>query len=129
MRLLFVTGDLGHGGAERQTITLANRLAERGHDCELAYVKPAASQRQRLSFPPVALDAQRYLDLAALRTLSSLIDKTKPTHVVAANELPAGVTYDHDAYFLAAFVRLQECRTAKKVRHDAPAAPLASSLK
>ena len=86
MRILFVTGDLGHGGAERQTITLANRLAERGHDCHLAYVKSADGQRERLSFDPFPLRAQRYLDFAALRALSDLIEKTNPTHVVAANE-------------------------------------------
>jgi len=86
MRILFVTGDLGHGGAERQTITLANRLAERGHDCHLAYVKSADGQRERLSFAPFPLRAQRYLDLAALRSLSGLISSINPTHVVAANE-------------------------------------------
>ena len=86
MRILFVTGDLGHGGAERQTITLANRLAERGHDCHLAYVKPADGQRERLSFRPVSLNARRYLDFAALRSLSSLVSSINPTHVVAANE-------------------------------------------
>ena len=86
MRILFITGDLGHGGAERQTITLANRLAERGHDCHLAYVKPADGQRERLSFRPVSLNARRYLDFAALRSLSSLVSSINPTHVVAANE-------------------------------------------
>jgi glycosyltransferase involved in cell wall biosynthesis len=86
MRILFVTGDLGHGGAERQTITLANRLAERGHDCHLAYVKSADGQRERLSFAPISLNAQRYLDFAALRALSEIVTKTNPTHVVAANE-------------------------------------------
>jgi L-malate glycosyltransferase len=86
MRILFVTGDLGHGGAERQTITLANRLAERGHDCHLAHVKPADGQRERLSFAPSSLDAKSYLDFAALRALSELVTKTNPTHVVAANE-------------------------------------------
>ena len=39
MRILFVTGSLVHGGAERHSITLANRLAERGHECSAVYVK------------------------------------------------------------------------------------------
>ena len=54
MKLLFLTGSLVHGGAERHTITLANRLAERGHACHFAYVKAdheparaAARRRQR----------------------------------------------------------------------------------
>jgi glycosyltransferase involved in cell wall biosynthesis len=86
VRILFVTGDLGHGGAERQTITLANRLAERGHDCHLAYVKPADGQRERLRVDSTSLNARRYLDFAALRALAEVIEKTNPTHVVAANE-------------------------------------------
>ena len=48
MKILFVTGSLVHGGAERHTITLANRLAERGHECHFAYVKADHSQRERL---------------------------------------------------------------------------------
>ena len=48
MRILFVTGSLVHGGAERQAITLANRLAERGHECHFAYVKNDPSQLARL---------------------------------------------------------------------------------
>ncbi len=32
MRLLFITQSLVHGGAERHAVTLANRLAERGHE-------------------------------------------------------------------------------------------------
>ena len=33
MRLMFLTGSAEYGGAERHAITLANRLAERGHEC------------------------------------------------------------------------------------------------
>jgi hypothetical protein len=38
MRLCFVTGSLAHGGAERQTLALAPRLAARRHCCELVHV-------------------------------------------------------------------------------------------
>ena len=48
MRLAFLTGSLVHGGAERQAITLANRLAERGHECHAIYVKNDPSQLGRL---------------------------------------------------------------------------------
>ena len=51
MRLAFVTGSLVHGGAERQSIALANGLAERGHDCHLLYVKNDPSQLERLRLP------------------------------------------------------------------------------
>ena len=32
MRAVFITASLGFGGAERHSITLTNRLAERGHE-------------------------------------------------------------------------------------------------
>ena len=48
MSILFVTGSLVHGGAERHTITLLNRLAERGHECHAAYVKDDPGQLGRL---------------------------------------------------------------------------------
>ncbi len=86
MRIVFVTGSLVHGGAERHTITLANRLAERGHDCHAAYVKPDHSQRLRYRIAEVAcLEARRYLDLRAVRGLADLVRKARPTAIVAAN--------------------------------------------
>src|SRR5690554_6425487 len=62
VRLLFITGSLVHGGAERHTITLANRLAERGHECHAAYVKDDPSQRERYRGMAslTCLDARRY---------------------------------------------------------------------
>ena len=88
MRLLFVTGSLVHGGAERHTITLANRLAERGHECHLAYVKNDPSQLERLRGAESVrcLNAGRYLDLRSLIELKDFIGKLKPTHIVAANQ-------------------------------------------
>lgn len=87
MRLLFITGSLVHGGAERHAITLANRLAERGHDCHFAYVKDDPSQLERLRGPASVrcLQARRYLDPAALARLASLLGELEPTHLVAAN--------------------------------------------
>jgi glycosyltransferase involved in cell wall biosynthesis len=79
MRLLFITGSLVHGGAERHTITLANRLAERGHECHLAYVKNDPSQLERLrgAAGVRCLEAQRYL--------ASQIKTISPSVVVAVN--------------------------------------------
>jgi glycosyltransferase involved in cell wall biosynthesis len=88
MKILFVTGSLVHGGAERHSITLANRLAERGHECRLAYVKNDPSQLGRLRLPEGAvrcLHAARYLDLDALLNLRNEILKAKPTSILAAN--------------------------------------------
>jgi glycosyltransferase involved in cell wall biosynthesis len=87
MRILFLTGSLVHGGAERHTITLANRLAERGHECHAAYVKndPSQLERYRGMTSISCLDANRYLDPGALRRLQDLLREINPTHVVAAN--------------------------------------------
>jgi glycosyltransferase involved in cell wall biosynthesis len=88
MRLAFVTSSLAHGGAERQTLALAERLAARGHDCELVHVKGAAGLIERL--PPRAasvrsLEAKRYLDARALGALARRFASLRPGAVVAAN--------------------------------------------
>ena len=87
MKILFLTGSLVHGGAERHTITLANRLAERGHECHAAYVKndPSQLERYRGMASITCLDAGGYLDHAALGRLKSLIATLNPTHLLAAN--------------------------------------------
>ena len=89
MRIAFVTGSLVHGGAERQAITLANRLAERGHDCHAIYVKNDPSQLSRLRLPPQStvrcLHAARYLDLKALSHLHALLERLRPDVVLATN--------------------------------------------
>jgi glycosyltransferase involved in cell wall biosynthesis len=87
MKILFLTQSLVHGGAERHTITLANRLAERGHECHAAYVKDDPSQlpRYRGMASITCLEAHRYLDARALRRLRNLLREINPTHVLAAN--------------------------------------------
>jgi glycosyltransferase involved in cell wall biosynthesis len=89
VRILFVTGSLVHGGAERQAITLANRLAERGHDCHLIYVKNDPSQLARLCLPAHStvrcLHARRYLDLGALSHLHAAGERLAPEVVLATN--------------------------------------------
>ncbi len=90
MRLLFVTSSLAHGGAERHTITLANRLTERGHECHLAFVKNRAAQLGRVHVGPRGsvhcLDARRYFDLRALFRFARTIRAVGPAVIVAANE-------------------------------------------
>ena len=88
MKVLFVTGSLVHGGAERHTITLSNRLAERGHECHLAYVRNDPSQLSRLrgAASVQCLHAERYLDRDALKRLSTLIARIAPSAVVAVNQ-------------------------------------------
>ena len=87
MKILFVTGSLVHGGAERHSITLANRLAERGHECRFAYVKPDHSQLERLNgVPAQCLESRSYLDFAALRTLRTIVYERRPSVIVSANQ-------------------------------------------
>ena len=89
MRLALVTGSLVHGGAERQSITLANRLAERGHECHAIYVKNDPSQLSRLRLPAPAtvrcLHAKRYFDLGALSHLHAALTRLAPQAVLATN--------------------------------------------
>jgi glycosyltransferase involved in cell wall biosynthesis len=86
VKLLFVTSSLSHGGAERQTIALANRLAERGHECHFAYLKPDAGQLERLrgAASVTCLQARRYLDFSALGALRRLARGMQS--VVAVNQ-------------------------------------------
>ncbi len=88
MRLLFLTGSLVHGGAERHTITLANRLAERGHECHFAYVRNDPSQLERLRgmASVQCLQAAGYFDPRAVARLAKRLRQLRPTHVVAANQ-------------------------------------------
>ena len=89
MRLMFLTGSLAYGGAERHAITLANRLSERGHVCHLAWVKRDSAQLARLRLEEAGsafcLNAARYLDLRAVRRLASALSQYQPQAVVAAN--------------------------------------------
>lgn len=86
MRLCFVTGSLAHGGAERQTLALAERLGARGHDCELVHVKgEAALAAQGPAVTLKSLEARRYLDLRALGALARKLASLKPQVLVAVN--------------------------------------------
>lgn len=89
MKLVFITGSLVHGGAERHSITLANRLAERGHECHAVYIKniPAQLPRLRLAAPSSVrcLHARRYFDLSALSHLHAFLQRIEPSLVLATN--------------------------------------------
>jgi glycosyltransferase involved in cell wall biosynthesis len=90
MRLALITGSLVHGGAERQSITLANRLAERGHECHAIYVKNDPSQLGRLRLPPPGsvrcLHASRYFDTRALSHLHAHLERLAPDAILATNQ-------------------------------------------
>ena len=88
-RAMFVTGSLCHGGAERHSITIMNRLAERRHECHAVYIKNEADQFDRIRLPEGAsvqcLDAARYFDSAALARFAAHIACVEPAVIVAAN--------------------------------------------
>jgi glycosyltransferase involved in cell wall biosynthesis len=89
-RPLFVTGSLGHGGAERHAIGLLNALAARGHECAAVYVKNEEKQLSRIrGAAPEAvrcLDASRFLDRRALMRFARFLLEFRPAVLVAANE-------------------------------------------
>jgi glycosyltransferase involved in cell wall biosynthesis len=91
VRLVFITGSLIHGGAERHSIALVNRLVERGHECHAVYVKDVSEQLVRLrgAASVSCLHAVRYMDVRALRAFSHLLGRLRPAVVVAANAYAA----------------------------------------
>jgi len=115
LRTLFVTSSLAYGGVEKQTITLMNRLASRGHECHAAYIKEnhALLDRVRLRSESAVrcLAAEHYLDRSALADLAALIANLQPTAIVAANPYPL-------LYAMLAR-RLARTRTAMVVTHHA----------
>jgi len=88
VKILFLTGSLVHGGAERQTIVLCNRLAERGHEAHFAYVRNDTAQLGRLRGAASVqwLQATRYLDAAAVGNLRRLLRRVRPDVLVAVNQ-------------------------------------------
>ena len=88
-RAMFVTGSLCYGGAERHSITIMNRLAERRHECHAVYIKNEADQFDRIRLQEGAsvqcLDAARYFDSAALARFAAHIARVEPAVIVAAN--------------------------------------------
>lgn len=102
-RALFVTGSLSHGGAERHSIALMNRLAERQHECHAVYVKSGVDQlgriRLRGSGTVQCLGAARYFDWAALQRFATHLGHLEPAAIVAAN--PYALMYAAGAMRLA----------------------------
>jgi len=88
-RTIFVTGSLAHGGAERHSIALMNRLAARRHECHAVYIKSEAGQLERLRLRGGAtaqcLDAARYFDVSAVRRFARHLLRIEPSAIVAAN--------------------------------------------
>jgi glycosyltransferase involved in cell wall biosynthesis len=86
---MFLSGSLAYGGAEHHAITLANRLAERGHECHTTWIKRESAQLPRLRLQrtgsALCLGAARYLDMRAARRLADSLSSHRPQALVAAN--------------------------------------------
>ncbi len=89
MRVIFVTASLSQGGAERHSITVVNRLAERGHECHAVYIKREDTQVNRIRLrnggAVRCLNAARYFDGRALADFAAYISHVRPSAIVAAN--------------------------------------------
>jgi len=89
VRIIFVTASLTQGGAERQSITVMNRLAERGHECHAIYIKNDGFQldciRLRDGGTVRCLNASHYFDRHALADFAAHIARVRPSALVAAN--------------------------------------------
>jgi glycosyltransferase involved in cell wall biosynthesis len=59
MRIVYVVTTLEMGGAERQAITLANRIAERGHTVAVLVLKPHAQEEWPAALQVLHLDMNR----------------------------------------------------------------------
>ena len=103
-RLMFVVGALFHGGAERHTVGLVSRLAERGHQCHVVHIKKgvealAGRIRLREGGTVRCLDAARYLDVRAVARFAAHVSEIAPSTIVAAN--PYALMYSWLALRLA----------------------------
>jgi glycosyltransferase involved in cell wall biosynthesis len=89
VRVIFVTASLTQGGAERHSIALVNRLAERGHECHALYIKNEGTQLNRIRLrnggAVRCLNATRYFDRRALDDFAAYISRVRPSAIVAAN--------------------------------------------
>jgi glycosyltransferase involved in cell wall biosynthesis len=119
MRLLFVASCLEHGGAERHTVTLFNRFAERGHECHAVLIKDAAtlldSVRARGNSTVRSLEAQRFFDVRALAAFARSMAASNPAVVVAVN--------DYALLYSTIALRWSRLRAALAVVYHATDAP------
>ena len=90
LRAMLVTGSLYPAGAERHTVTIANGLAARGHECHVVHVKDgspslADSIHSGAQGSVRSLGALRYFDRSALARFALHIRQVRPSIIVAAN--------------------------------------------
>jgi glycosyltransferase involved in cell wall biosynthesis len=89
LRVIFAASSLPHGGAERHTVAVMKRLAERGHECHAVSIRESRGRPDRIPAETcstaICLDASRYLDARAVRDFAARIARIRPAAIVAAN--------------------------------------------
>lgn len=104
MHCQFILTTLGRGGAETQTVDLANALLALGHRCDVVALKrlPPGYGEELVPHADATVfwcDAKGFIDLGALRRLATLIRDRRPEVLVAVNEY--SMMYAHLARRLA----------------------------
>lgn len=104
MHCQFILNTLGRGGAETQTVGLANALLALGHRCDVVALKrlPPRYGEELVPNADAAVfwcDAKGFIDLGALRRLATLIRDRRADVLVAVNEY--SMMYAHLARRLA----------------------------
>jgi glycosyltransferase involved in cell wall biosynthesis len=59
MRIVYVLTSLGMGGAERQALSLADRMAARGHHVSILVLRPVLQNQWPIALPVVHLDIRK----------------------------------------------------------------------
>jgi glycosyltransferase involved in cell wall biosynthesis len=91
-RVLFLVSTLSFGGAEKHTVTLANRLDRSRFRCSVSYLKPDHSLLPQLDCERldavVSLNVQKRVDHSAVVQLTELLDHLAIDVIVCVNEYP-----------------------------------------
>jgi glycosyltransferase involved in cell wall biosynthesis len=80
MRIVYVLTSLGMGGAERLVVSLAGRMAERGHTVQLLVLRPPVAEQWSTALPVVHLGMRRtpFSVLAGLLKASRTLHEFRP---------------------------------------------------
>src|SRR5580700_5417979 len=91
--IIFLLNSLTVGGAERQVVSLLNRLDRSVFRLSLAYLKPVETLLPQLDVTRLegvlSLDVQRKLDHRAVRSLTDFVDQQDVSVIVSASPYPA----------------------------------------
>ena len=92
MRIVYMLASLGLGGAEKQALMLADRMAARGHFVTLVTLLPKAGEEWPTTLPVVRLDLNKnpLSLLAAIHRARRTLRRLKP-HIVHSHSFHANI--------------------------------------